>query len=177
MKKLLAALLVIASASAAFAADDDTVRWNGIAGVVTALNVDNPVGNVHAGTFPWTTRGGSARVNLATGFATFDVRGLVINGTIFSGTPGPVTGIIGTLVCDAGEDTETTVDTPEVSLSPQGDADFTGHIGPIPASCGNPLFLLRISTPEGARGFWIGTGTERTTGTDRPLAKGHANGH
>ncbi len=48
MRKLLVALLVFGSVSAAFGYDTNEaeVRWNGIAGVVTALNVDNPVGNI-----------------------------------------------------------------------------------------------------------------------------------
>ncbi len=43
MRKLLVALLVFGSVSAAFGYDTNEaeVRWNGIAGVVTALNVDN----------------------------------------------------------------------------------------------------------------------------------------
>ena len=169
MRKLLAALLLIGSASVAIASDvnESDVRWNRIAGVITALNVDNPVGNIHAGTFAWTARGGRARINLETGYTTFDVYGLVINGTIFSGTPGPVTGVIGTLVCNPGDVTETTVDSPEVPLSPQGDAHFVGHLDSIPDSCTNPVFLIRISTPSGALGLWIATGTERTIGRSR----------
>lgn len=164
MRKVLALLLVLGSASAAFGFDgNDSVRWKGIEGVVTALNVDNPVGNVHAGTFPWTARSGNARVNLSTGATAFRVEQLVINGTIFSGTPGPVTGVIGTLVCNAGETTETVFDTPEVPLSSDGDAHFSGHLGGLPTVCTNPLFLIRISTPAGARGFWIATGTARTS--------------
>jgi hypothetical protein len=169
MRKLLLALLLAGSVSAAIAdMSESDVRWNRIAGVITAINVDNPVGNVHAGTFPWTTRGGRARVNLETGYTAFDVYGLVINGTIFAGTPGPVTGVIGTLVCDPGDDTESVVDTPEVPLSPQGDAHFVGHLlENIPDSCTNPAFLIRISTPAGARGFWIANGTERVIGRGR----------
>src|SRR5262249_1294656 len=73
MKKLLAVLVVFGSASAAFGYDNhDEVRWRGIAGVITAQNVDNPVGDpghahVDSGTFAWTARGGRARVNLSTG--------------------------------------------------------------------------------------------------------------
>jgi hypothetical protein len=169
VRKLLAALLLVGSASLVIASDlsESDVRWNRIAGVITAINVDNPVGNVHAGTFPWTARGGRARVNLDTGYTTFDVFGLVINGTIFAGTPGPVTGVIGTLVCDPGDDTESVVDTPEVPLSSQGEAHFVGHLDGIPNSCTNPAFLIRISTPAGARGFWIANGTERVIGHGR----------
>src|SRR5437016_2598842 len=34
------------------------------------------------------------------------IAGLVINGTIFSGTPGPVTAVTGILVCNPGDDTQ-----------------------------------------------------------------------
>src|SRR5439155_3425471 len=87
----------------AFDRDEGQVRWDGIAGVVTALNLDNPVGNIDSGTFAWTARGGRVRVNLATGASAFAVDGLVINGTIFSGTPGPVTAVTGILVCNPGD--------------------------------------------------------------------------
>ena len=168
MRKVLAVLFVFASASAAFGVDksDAEVRWHGVAGVVTAVNVDNPVGNIDSGTFAWTARRGHVRVDLATGATTFDVDGLVINGTVFSGTPGPITEVTGTLVCNPGDDTQAAFDTPDVALSPQGDAHFSGHIGGIPGGCSNPVFLIRIATPAGARGRWIATGTERTFGDD-----------
>ena len=172
MRKLLAVLLVFGSASTAFGFDrhDDEVHWRGIAGVIAVQGGNNPIGDpqhahVDSGTFAWTTRRGEARVNLDTGGMAFHVDGLVINGTAFSGTPGPVTGVIGTLVCNPGVDgAQALVDTPEVPLSAQGDADFSGHIGPVPPVCSNPLFLIRISTPAGALGLWIATGTERTGG-------------
>src|SRR5258705_1786106 len=70
MKKACAVLLAVLSVSllaSAFAGEDNAVRFDRIVGAITALNVDNPVGNIHSGTFAWTTRGGFARVNLATG--------------------------------------------------------------------------------------------------------------
>src|SRR5262249_14818769 len=81
------------------------------------------------------------------------------NGTTFSGTPGPVTGVIGTLVCNPGDDTQALLDTPEVPLSEQGDAAFSGQIGSIPAACSNPLFLIRIATPAQAPDRRITNGT------------------
>jgi hypothetical protein len=68
-------------------------------------------------------------------------------------------------VCsDSREADEAILDTDEVSLSPDGHAHFNGIIGPIPAPCTNPLFLIRIAVPAGAAGRWIATGTERTGG-------------
>ena len=168
MKKafLMSFALLVASAGygQAYAQDSQEVRWRRIAGVITAVNVDNPVGKVNAGTFPWTARGGSARVNLSTGAASFDVDGLVIDGTMFSGTPGPITAVTGTLVCNAGAQNESTHDTAPVPLGATGNADFSGQIAGIQLPCANPLFLIRIAQPAGAAGRWIATGAERTGG-------------
>ncbi|HKB42315.1 MAG TPA: hypothetical protein VKD72_38165 [Gemmataceae bacterium] len=166
MKTVLAGMLSLMLATAAWAANDSVVHWKDIVGVITALNVDQPVGdNIHSGTFAWSTRSGHATVNLETGKTTFDVQGLNINGTVFSGTPGPVTAVTGTLVCNAGDQgTEAILDTAEAPLSAQGAAHFTGIIRGIPAPCTNPLFLIRIANPVQAAGLWIATGHERTGG-------------
>jgi hypothetical protein len=160
-------LLTLALAPAAMA--DPVVRWDHVVGVITAQNVDNPVADIHSGTFAWSTERGNARVNLATGATTFEVDDLVINGSPFSGTPGPITQVEGTLVCNAGDADEAVLDTPPVALSARGDAEFSGHLEGIPADCDNPLFLIRIVNPDGARGLWIATGAERSTrnGTQR----------
>ena len=167
MKKVLAVLLPLAfCASAVLARDDDdsVVRWRTIVGVITAQGVDNPVGNIHSGTFAWSARSGRASVSLSSGAASFEVDGLVINGSTFTGTAGPITAVTGTLVCNAGQDNQAVLDTPAVALSARGDAHFTGHIAGIAANCGNPLFLIRIATPAGAAGRWIATGADRVTG-------------
>ncbi len=166
MKYMLVALLSLMFASTAFA-DGSVVRWKTVVGVITAQNVDNPVADIHSGTFAWTTTGGQAAVNLKSGATMFDVEGLVINGTQFSGTPGPITQVIGTLVCNPGEtnngaSTEKVFDTAPVSLNKHGNAGFSGSIGPITTPCNNPLFLVRIAQPAGAFGFWIGTGAVRS---------------
>jgi hypothetical protein len=154
MKKLSVMLFMLLLAPAAFAqgGDDAVVRWKTIVGVITAQGVNNPVSpNIKSGTFAWSTRGGHARVNLATGTVGFDVEGLVINGSSFSGTPGPITSVTGTLVCNAGSDQEFTLDTQPVTLSALGDAKFTGKLSNGPITCENPLFLIRIFSPAGAR--------------------------
>src|SRR5262249_49435390 len=104
---------------------------------------------------------GRARVNLTSGVTSFNVDGLVINGTIFSGTPGPVTAVTGTLVCSAGDASEIALDTPAVPLSSRGDAQFSGRLENMPSPCVNPLFLVRIAVPTGAAGRWIATGVDR----------------
>jgi hypothetical protein len=169
MKKILALLLVLLPASAVLADDELNtahvtrfVRWQTIVGVITAQNVSNPVSNnIDSGTFAWSARGGRAFVNLTTGATSFAVDGLVINGTIFSGTPGPVTAVTGTLVCNPGDPDEAALDTRAVTLNSRGDAAFVGHLQNIPATCTNPLFLVRIATPAGAAGRWIATGADR----------------
>src|SRR4030095_16553677 len=177
MKKigLMMFMLIFAATSVAqkgnFSNNDNVVSWKNIEGVITALNVDNPVNNgnindpnaIHSGTFPWTTRRGNASVNLATGFTSFSVDGLSINGAQFSGTPGPISSVVGTLVCNAGQPNQIATDTDAVSLSAQGRAKFAGLIA-FPSECTNPLFLIRIAGLPGANGLWIATGTERTIG-------------
>jgi len=168
MKKLLPLALLLAPAFLfAHDADDSIVQWNRIVGVITAPNVDNPVAGISAGTLPWTTRQGSAHVNLATGEASFDVEGLVLIGGNATGTAGPVNKVTGTLVCNPGTNAQAVRNSAEVRLSPQGNAHFRGEIRGIPGTCGDPLFLVRIgpSFPvPGAVGRWLATGAERSVG-------------
>jgi hypothetical protein len=164
MKKILVALLPIAlSAAAAFGFENEnpTVSWNSIVGVIIAPGVDNPVGTIHAGAGPWTVHSGRARVNLLNGYTSFEVDGLVLNGTNSSGTPGAITAVKGTLVCNSGGTVPTILDTAAVSLNVHGDAHFEGQISDFPATCDNPAFLIRIVTPAGAAGRWIATGARR----------------
>jgi len=167
MKKLLPLALLLAPAALfAHDTDDSVVTWRQIVGVITAPNVDSPVAGISAGTLPWSTHAGQARVNLATGETSFDVDGLVLNGGNASGTPGPITGVTGTLVCNPGTDAQKNLNTHEVKLTAQGDADFHGEISGIPTPCANPLFLVRIGPSfgvAGAVGRWLATGAVRTT--------------
>jgi hypothetical protein len=175
MVALLGFVLPALCASASFAAD---VHWKRIVGVISAPDdfstpadehINNPVGNIASGTFPWTVRSGHAHVNLSTGAVSFEVHGLVIVGQIFSGTPGPITKVVGTLVCNPGDATQATLDTPDVPLNVEGDTgSFSGTLQNIPATCASPLFLVRIASiqlpntdPDAADGLWIATGAER----------------
>jgi hypothetical protein len=158
MKKV--CLLSLTLVAGAFAQTDTVVRWRGIQGVITAPGVDNPVSQIHSGAGPWTTRRGSARINLATGNGSFDVEGLVLNGGNASGTPGAVTNVVGTLVCNPGSPagtTEAVMDTPTAALSATGDAELSFTIS-VPAVCNNPVFLIRVPS-----GRWIATGTTPAT--------------
>jgi hypothetical protein len=162
MKNVCLTLFLVLCASASFAQTSTVARWQKIVGNITAVGVDNPVAGISTGGAPWTTTGGTATVNLSTGAAAFQVEGLVLNGTNASGTPGPVTFVVGTLVCNAGTATQATFSTPAVPLSPQGDAQFSGSLAGIPAPC-TPLFLVRAAAASGAATTWIATGAVLTT--------------
>ncbi len=195
MRKVLALLLMLGSASAAFGFDgndprdhptsgrshhrgdrgghddsafahdnDAVVRWKTIVGNITVSNND-AVGGINPGTTPWSTLGGSASVDLATGHVSFDVDGLVLNGGNATGTPGPIDQVEGSLICDAGSTDQTIFTTAPVPLSAQGNADFSGTFGTIPGTCTNPLFLIRIGPDlPGANQRWIATGAVRSFG-------------
>jgi hypothetical protein len=147
------AFLMLSIASPAKA---DSIRWRTIVGIVQA---GNTVGNIGGGGQPWTALGGRARVDLARSRLDFDVQGLVLAGGNTIGTPGAINQVMGTLVCDAGG-TNVTYDTTPIPLSPQGDADFSGQIGPIASTCNssNVAFLIRIPA-----GRWIANGAVRTS--------------
>ena len=150
-------LLPVLLTTAAFAAhDDSTVRWRTIVGNINDPGVSNPVAGIPSGGLPWTTTRGNARVDFKTGEIAFNVEGLVLNGGNASGTPGPVTSVKGTLVCNPGTGTQAVLDTATVPLSQEGDAEFIGNLGSVPA-CANPLFLIRVP----ANDSWIATGAVR----------------
>jgi hypothetical protein len=158
MKKAVLILPLVLSAGA-FAQNNTVVRWRNIVGVITAPGVDNPVGQVHSGAGPWSARSGNAKVNLTTGEGSFDVEGLVLIGSNASGTPGGVSSVVGTLVCNPGSAAgpETAIDTPAVPLPSTGNTELNFRIN-VPASCSTPASLIRVA---GAL-RWIATGTEPT---------------
>jgi hypothetical protein len=168
MKKVFLTLSLALAAGSAFGQSNTVVRWQKIVGVITASGIDNPVavttdanGNttnsIHSGGLPWTTRGGSARVNLSTGEGSFDVEGLVLVGGNATGTPGPVTSVVGTLVCNPGTADQAILDTGAANLSSAGNAELSFKLN-VPSTCNSPLFLIRA----GVR--WIATGAMRVTG-------------
>ena len=148
--------------SVARADGGDTVRWQAVNGIVAAGNVvGTGTGASTGGPTPWSTLDGHARVDLARGRFDFEVRGLVLAGGNAIGTPGAVTQVKGTLVCDtdgsASGGNSVFVDTPLVELSERGDARFEGTLGPLPASCTSEpdmAFLVRV-----AAGKWIANGS------------------
>src|SRR5258705_4330286 len=130
----------------AFAQSDTVVHFRGMEGVITAPGVDNPVSQIHSAPGPWTTRGGSARVNLETGEGSFEVEGLVLNGGTGSGTTGPVTSMIRTFVCNTGSpagSAEAGIDTPATHLSDDGNAELSFKIN-VPPACNHPVVFIWV---------------------------------
>jgi hypothetical protein len=157
-----------------------SVSWRQVVGIIPAGNtVGVGTGAVPGGFLPWTTTDGAARVNLRNGEIKFSVRGLVFAGGapgITIGTPGPISGVKGVLVCDAdgsaGGGNSVLVETPSVALSPTGDAAFSGNIGTLPAVCSSQAdiaFLVRASVVGGnaVEGPWIANGAVLFRSGDR----------
>lgn len=184
MKKALALAVTVLCGGAVLAAQNDQgsiVNWRNIVGVITAPGIDNPVGGttdnygnvvgqIHSGTLPWTTRTGSARVDLTTGIVEFSVRGLVLNGGSATGTPGPINQVEGTLVCNPGSadvsQPQAILDTEPVTLNARGNANFLGQLTTaVPVPCAGPLFLIRIGPAFGGfAGRWLATGVDPRLG-------------
>jgi hypothetical protein len=142
-------------------ADEDRLRWEEVVGIIQAGNiVGSGSGQVAGGGQPWSVTDGNASVDLRTARIKFNVRGLVLAGGNGIGTPGAITQVKGTLVCDtdgsAGGGNSTVIDTPPVTLSPEGDARFSGELGVLPSACATEpdiAFLVRIGP-----GRWIANG-------------------
>jgi hypothetical protein len=158
-------------------ASAQSLSWRQVVGIIPANNiVGSGTGTITGGFLPWTTTGGSARVNLQTGELHFAVRGLVFAGgssSIAIGTPGPVTAVKGTLICDnngsAGNGNSVLVETPSVPLSATGDASFNGNLGSLPVVCSTEAdiaFVVRVSGLGGnaVEGPWIANGAVLTKG-------------
>jgi hypothetical protein len=157
IRTLVASLAVVAAGASwpAFADRDNTVRWQTLIGILQANNV---AAGVSGGGQPWSTLGGNANVNLVTGHVDFEVRGLVLAGGNSIGTPGAITAVKGTLVCDTdgSAGAPVLVDTVLVPLSDEGDARFHGSVGALPAACTSEpdlSFLVRVGA-----GRWIANG-------------------
>jgi hypothetical protein len=144
---------------------ESELEWKQIVGIILPGNiVGSGTGKVTGGGLPWHTSGGHAEVNLTTGALRFDVDGLVFAGGNAIGTPGGVTSVKGTLVCDTTGVNSTVVDTPLVTLSAQGSAAFRGSLGTLPVACTsqpNVAFLIRTGG-----GAWLASGMVRVTETD-----------
>jgi hypothetical protein len=158
------AALLLAPLSPAGRADDssrNTVRWETIVGSVLPANpfFSNFIGGIAAGTNPWSTLGGHAYVDLTSGAVDFEVKGLVFGNSYLIGTPGPVKKIKGTLVCAPETEQRLVIDTPVVTLSPQGDATFKGSFTSSTAGCGVTDVAFLVRNANNSR--WIAYGAVR----------------
>lgn len=131
----------------------NTVSWETIIGIIQA---GNPVGGIPGGGQPWSTLGGHAYVDLANSVVAFKVKGLVLAGGNTIGTPGAITMVKGTLVCNPAAASPTIIDTSSVLLDAQGNASFYGSVSPMTAGCSTSAvaFLIRVS----ANDHWIANG-------------------
>jgi len=170
MQKLLRKSLVVAGLALGAAAigenasadPADALHWQSVIGIVLANNVvGSGTGAVTGGGTPWSAQGGHASVDADNGSINFTVRGLALAGGNSIGTPGSIVQVKGTIVCDtdgsASAGNSVIVDTPLVDLDEQGDAQFSGRIGALPAVCASEpdvAFLIRVGA-----GRWIANGT------------------
>lgn len=171
MKKMIIGLMVSVALLAGIMvapAGADVVFWKDIVGIIERGNVVGSGVGMVTGGIPWTTRaflqGDGAYVDLATGDITFTVFGLVLAAGNSIGTPGAVTAVVGTLVCDtngsASGGDSVLVNTAAVPLDSQGNAQFMGNIGPLPNAClieEDMAFLIRNAT-SGTPANWIANG-------------------
>jgi hypothetical protein len=136
------------------------VHWQTIIGTffigATPGTSANTVGGIVGGGEPWSTTGGEANVNLIDNQVEFSVTGLVLAGGNSIGTPGTVTLIEGTLVCNPSSSTPTVFSTLPVTLSPQGNAEFSGSFTSSPAGCSPTAVAFLITIPS--NGHWIANG-------------------
>ena len=148
---------------------ENEVEWRQIVGIIVPGSfVGSGTGKVTGGGLPWHTSGGHAEVNLTTAAIRFDVDGLVLAAGNSIGTPDGVTSVKGTLVCDTtgllNSGNSTLVDTPLVTLSAQGNANFRSSLGALPVACtSQPNIAFLIRTGGGA---WLASGMVRVTETD-----------
>jgi hypothetical protein len=164
---LSAALLALVIGLGATAISQE-VRWESFVGnIQTGATgaVGSGTGAVQAAGAPWVTTGGAARVDLATGQLLFQIEGLVLADTTTVGTPGNNPEVVGTLVCDADGSASggnsVLVSTPKVPLTAQGEAQFSGGLGSLPAVCSSEprdiAFLVRS-----VAGPWFAAAIVRT---------------
>jgi len=143
----------------------NNLRWQSVIGIAQAGNVvGTGTGAVTGAPGPWSALGGHVNVGLKNGKIDFEVSGLVLAGGNAIGTPGAVVQVKGTLVCDtdgsASGLNSVLVETPPVDLSEEGDAQFHGSVGALPAVCATEpdiAFLIRAGASATAK--WIANGT------------------
>lgn len=174
---LLGLVALIAMTSSIAAAQG--LRWKTVDGILRSGDKVGVGSGQVTGGIPWVTSGGSVDVNLDTGRVSFDVKGLVLavgsdpllGFGVPIGTPGPVTQVKGTLVCDVdgtpNGGNSVDVDTPATTLDSEGNAQFSGSFGTLPSICSSEVdddaFVIRVVQPSAVAGAWIAFGAVRTS--------------
>jgi len=175
-KALLATIALIAMTGHIALAQE--LRWRTVIGIRQAGDRVGVGSGQVTGAAPWATTGGSVDVDLNNGQVNFNVKGLVlavgsVPPSFFGlpiGTPGPVSQVKGTLVCDvdgtANFGNSVLIDTPATPLNQQGNAHFAGSfVSSLPSLCSSEnddAFLIRIVEPSSFAGRWIAFGAVRT---------------
>jgi len=166
-KSLVVSALAVSAAvigQNASADSGDSIRWQSVIGIIQGGNVvGSGTGAVTGVPGPWSALGGRVKVDLDHGKIDFQVNGLVFAAGNTIGNTGSVAQVKGTLVCDTNGSASTPVgnsvlvDTLLVDLSDEGDAQFHGSVGALPAVClSEPDIAFLIRT---ASGRWIANGT------------------
>jgi hypothetical protein len=157
-------LFALSPAGRADGSSSNSVRWKTIIGTffigATPGTSANTVGGIVGGGEPWSTLGGHAYVDLSSGVVDFEVDGLVLAGGNSIGTPGTVAQVIGALVCSPAS-SPMVFNTPAVTLSGQGYAEFHGSFGPLPSVCSAPNVAFLITTTASPP-HWLANGAVLT---------------
>ena len=178
MKSLIGAVLLFTLTAAAAGADGVVIKgtfvhWASIVGIIQPGNVVSASSSAGAkpgvtgAGEPWTAQSGQASVDLTNSSVRFEVQGLVLAGGNAIGTPGPVTQIAGTLVCNPGASTQAVISTPAVSLNARGDASFEGSFSSSTDACSPTSLAFLITTlpssSTAGTGNWIAFGAVPAT--------------
>jgi hypothetical protein len=161
-KLVIGAALVLTMFASAGWADSNSVSWKTIVSTFfipatpPATGSGNTVGTIIGGGEPWSTLGGHAYVDLSTGAVDFEVKRLVLAGGNSIGTPGAVTAVTGTLVCNPSSATPTIFTTSSTPLDGQGNASLQSSFGPLPTICSPSALAFLITTT--APPHWLANG-------------------
>ncbi len=127
------------------------VRWQTIVGIpVPGDTVGEGRGLIRGAETPWTSTGGFAELSLTRENLRFTAEGLALATGDAIGTPGSVTEVLGTIVCDTDGSAwghSAVVETPLILLDKHGKATFNGSVAPLPLECFTEpdiAFLVRI---------------------------------
>ena len=144
----------IATGTMAFADDDDELIESDVVGLPVSMTAPAMLRGVPGGGLPWVVDEGEIELD-SDGELEVEVEGLLITapGLAPDGTTGPFTEVVASLTCDGIVGAVPGGTTSPAPLSSTGDAEIEDTIS-IPASCDEPIVLIRGNTPAGP-GPWI----------------------